>query len=227
MDAMPRPRPPYLHRETTRHGRPVWYVRVDRGSRVRLHGDYGSPEFQAAYEAAIGGRPAPSRAAFKAQSLGWLIERYRESSAWANLSHATRRRRERILLAITETAGKTAFSRVDRNAIERGIERRNRYGARHFLQTMRGLFQWAVRAKLAYADPTKELKSSFPPLTAITFGPMRNVPHSRPAGRAEHGSVWLSMYCCSPGFDVVTLSGSVDHTLRMGLRIFERKRRGK
>jgi hypothetical protein len=132
------------HRETTRHGRAVWYVRVDRGQRVRLHGDYGSPEFQAAYEAAISGRPAPSRAAFKAQSLGWLIERYRESNAWTRLSQSTRRRRERILWAIAETAGKTALSRIDRNAIERGIERRNQYGARHFLQTMRGLFQWAV-----------------------------------------------------------------------------------
>jgi hypothetical protein len=101
-------------------------VRVDRGKRIRLHGDYGSPEFQAAYEAAINGKPASSRAVFKAQSLGWLIERYRESSAWANLSQATRRRRERILLAITENAGKTALWRIDRNAIERGIERRNR-----------------------------------------------------------------------------------------------------
>ena len=27
MDAMPRPRPPYLSREVTRHGRVVWYVR--------------------------------------------------------------------------------------------------------------------------------------------------------------------------------------------------------
>jgi integrase len=159
---MPRPRPPYLHRETTRHGRTAWYVRIDKGKRVRLHGDYGSPEFQAAYEAAMDGKPAPSAAAFKAQSLGWLIERYRESRAWANLSQATRRRRERILSAITETAGKTALSRIDRNAIERGIERRNRYGARHFLQTMRGLFQWAVKAKLAYTDPTKELKVILP-----------------------------------------------------------------
>jgi hypothetical protein len=83
--------------------------------------------------------------AFKAESLGWLIERYRESTAWTNLSRATRHRRERILLAITATAGKTASSRIDRSAIERGIERRNQYGARHFLQTMRGLFQWAIK----------------------------------------------------------------------------------
>jgi integrase len=160
---MPRPRPPHLHRESTRHGRTVWYVRPDRGKRVRLHGEYGSPQFQAEYKAAVAGQLSPSATAFKAQSLGWLIERYRESSAWTNLSQATRLRRERILLAITATAGKTATSRIDRSAIERGIERRNQYGARHFLQTMRGLFQWAIKAKLIDADPTMELKVALPP----------------------------------------------------------------
>ena len=32
METMPRPRPPYLHREVTRHGKPVWYVRVATAS---------------------------------------------------------------------------------------------------------------------------------------------------------------------------------------------------
>jgi hypothetical protein len=63
-------------------------------------------------------------------------------------------------LAITATSRKTASSRIDRSAIERGIEQRNQYGARHFLQTMRGLFQWAIKAKLVDADPTMELKRS-------------------------------------------------------------------
>jgi integrase len=163
MDDMPRPRPPHLHREVTRHGRAVWYVRLDRGKRVRLHGDYGSPEFQTAYEAAMAGKPAPDATKkFNVQSLGWLIDRYRESSAWANLSPATRRRREHILSGIADQAGTAALSRIDRKAIERGIERRNQYGARHFLQTMRGLFQWAVKAGLAGGDPTTELKVTLP-----------------------------------------------------------------
>jgi hypothetical protein len=61
--------------------------------------------------AACVGQLAPSTAAFKAQSLGWLIERYRESTACTTLSPATRRRRERILLAATNTAGKTLHRR--------------------------------------------------------------------------------------------------------------------
>ena len=52
---MPRPRPPHLHRETNRHGNVVWYVRVGKGPRIRIKGIYGTPEFEAAYRAAING----------------------------------------------------------------------------------------------------------------------------------------------------------------------------
>ncbi len=160
---MPRPRPPFLHRQVTRHGRAVWYVRVGRGSRIRLRAEYATPEFWAAYEAAIAGKLASGDSAkFNARSLGWLIERYRESSAWAKLSQATRAQRERVLLAVTEKAGEISLSRIDCASIERGIERRNPYAARHFLQAMRGLFQWAMRAKLANSDPTAELKVILP-----------------------------------------------------------------
>jgi hypothetical protein len=38
---MPRPRPPYLRHETTRHKKRVWYVRVGDGPRIRLKADYG------------------------------------------------------------------------------------------------------------------------------------------------------------------------------------------
>ena len=160
---MPRPRPPFLHRQITRHGRAVWYVRVAKGPRIRLRAEYGTPEFWAAYEAAVAGKFASGdRAKFKAHSLGWLAERYRESRAWAKLSQATRAQRERVLLAVARSAGKTTLSRIDREAIERGIERRNPHAARHFLQAMRGLFQWAVRAKLAGNDPTAELNVILP-----------------------------------------------------------------
>ena len=162
MEAMPRPRPPFLHRQTTRHGRAVWYVRIQKGSRIRLRAEYGTSEFWADYEAAIAGKLSLRPITFNAQSLGWLIERYRDSTAWAKLSQATRRQRERVLSSALKTAGKTSLSRIDCWTIERGIERRNPYAARHFLQAMRGLFQWAVKAKLASNDPTAELKVILP-----------------------------------------------------------------
>ena len=54
---MPRKLPPFLHREITRHKRPVWYFRRGKGPRVRIPGEFNSVEFLAAYDAALNGRP--------------------------------------------------------------------------------------------------------------------------------------------------------------------------
>jgi integrase len=139
-------------------------VRVGKGPRTRILGDYGSPEFLAAYKAAVAGTPVSGEAKFNARTLGWLIERYRECAAWAKLSNATRRQREGILRSILKTAGAELLSRVDHAAIEKGIARRadRAHAARHFLQTMRGLFQWAVKAEHVEKDPTRELKTIRP-----------------------------------------------------------------
>jgi hypothetical protein len=50
---VPRPRPSHLHRETTRHGKTVWYVRVDKGPRIRLLAEFGSPDFDGEYQAEV------------------------------------------------------------------------------------------------------------------------------------------------------------------------------
>jgi len=50
MTDMPRPRPPFLSREVSRHGKPVWYLRRN-GKRIRLRPEFGTPEFDAEYQA--------------------------------------------------------------------------------------------------------------------------------------------------------------------------------
>lgn len=57
------PRPPHLNREVTRHGKVLWYVRIDKGPRIRV-ADYGTPEFEASYQKAqrvMVGPPEPSQ----------------------------------------------------------------------------------------------------------------------------------------------------------------------
>src|SRR5262245_17150864 len=101
---MPKPRPPHLHREETRHGAVVWYVRKGHGSRRRLKGEYGSAGFWAEYRAALEGAPETAKSA-KTNSLAWALDRYRNSSSWAVLSNATRRQRENIFRTTIKTAG--------------------------------------------------------------------------------------------------------------------------
>jgi len=158
---MPRPRPPHLHRETTRHGRKVWIVRIGKGPRFRVRGEYGTPEFDTNYQAALqtaltGDKPRQKKGEPSAGSLAWLIARYRETTAWESLSLATRRQRENIFKQVLDAAGHQPVSKVTRAQIIAGKERRKEtpFQARHFLDAMRGLFRWALQAQLIKADPT-------------------------------------------------------------------------
>jgi len=70
---MPRPRPPHLQREITRHGKAVWYVRVNRGPRVRLKAEFGTPEFDAEYRAALSGTPTRKATQSNSRLHGCLL----------------------------------------------------------------------------------------------------------------------------------------------------------
>jgi integrase len=156
---MPRPRPPHLHREITRHGKAVWYVRVGKGPRIRLRAEFGSPDFDDEYQAAVSGAARPPKNAPATTALAWLVARYRETSDWTALSTRTRRQRENIFRQIIETAGDKPFARIDAATVNAGLERRAKtpFQARHFLDTMRGLFRWAKKAGLVKVDPTTDV----------------------------------------------------------------------
>lgn len=152
---MPRPRPPHLQLEITRHGRKVWYFRRARGPRIRLRAQYGTPEFEEEYRAALAGAPA-RKAAPSVSTLAWLVARYTETTAWSDLSDATRKQRDNIFKGVLETAGLEPYAKITGATIEAGKERRARTPAqaRHFLDAMRGLFRWAKHAGHVKVDPT-------------------------------------------------------------------------
>lgn len=161
MEHVPRQRPPYLQRQTTRHGGTAWYVRVGRGPLIRIRGEYGSPDFMVQYEAAVrGDKPREHIRGVRAGSLAWLIDRYRDSSDWTGLSIATRRQRENIFRQIIKSAGSRPYTQVTEATIAAGRDRRSQtpFQARHFLDTMRGLFAWAKEAKFVNADPAIGVK---------------------------------------------------------------------
>ena len=165
MADMPRPRPPHLHREQTRHGAVVWYVRVGKGPRIRLRHAYGSPDFTAAYQAAVAGEMMPAAASkVPTGTFTWLLDRYRDSQAWAKLSTATRKQREAIFRPIVGEIGTKPFSVVTRKAMQASLDRRKDtpFQAKNFLDAMRGLFRWAVDAQHVEADPTEGIRAAKP-----------------------------------------------------------------
>src|SRR6202165_3014127 len=157
---MPRPRPPHLHREANRHGTVVWYVRVGKGPRIRIRAAYGTPEFEDAYQSAVRGeRPrGPGKAA--RGTLGWLFDLYRQTTAWTDLAKSTRYKREKIMMRVLANAAHQPVSAINEAAIIAGRERRaaTPASAQAFVDTMHGLFKWAVSVKLATSDPTLNVK---------------------------------------------------------------------
>ena len=160
---MSRPRPPYLHRVVNRHKKIVWYVWRRPGPKIRIRGEYGSKEFMAAYRAALYGEQAPETPASSPDSLSGLISRYRKSPTWREtLSEATRRQRGNIFDRIERIEGRTPVSEITSLMIKATRDKLGPGAAKHFVQTMRGLFKWAMEMELVDHDPTEGVKVARP-----------------------------------------------------------------
>ena len=156
MEAMRRKLPPFVYREKTRHGRWVFYFRRGKGRRVRLPDAFGTPEFEAAYRAALTGNATPQRTErTPPRTLKWLIERYMESAAWRQLSVATRKQRGCIFLDAIRHSSNAPFAAIRRADIQRAVDKRadTPGQANCFLKAMRGLFAWSLRNGHIEDDP--------------------------------------------------------------------------
>lgn len=153
---MPRPRPPHLQRETNRHGKTVWFVRIGKGPRTRLRQPYGTPAFDAEYLAAVSDAPAAASPSASKTSLQWLWDSYRETGDWTSLAKSTRRQRENIMLHVLKESGGKPYAAIRPKHIQDGIERRSKTpsAARNFLDTMKGMFRWARKRDHVKVDPT-------------------------------------------------------------------------
>lgn len=143
---MPRPRLPYLQKEEAR-GKTFWYFRRGHDRRVRLNGTYGSPEFLAAYRAALAEKPPSARQMRGEGTFEHLWDLYRISPTWASLSPVTRRHREQIMSSALKAAGNQPLERWTRKFIMAGCDARSATPgvARNFLATVKSLFTWAIK----------------------------------------------------------------------------------
>jgi integrase len=210
---MPRPRPPHLLRQQTRHGKVVWYVRRGHGLRVRIKGEYDSPAFWADYQAALAGAPKPSKTA-KAHTLAWALGRYRESSVWSRLSNATRRQSENIYLAVVRTAGDVPLRDITADTIKAGRERRAAvpHAANNFLKAMRRFFKWAAdpeEGRLVAINPAIGIKllrgNNKDGFHTWTNEEIERFEKQWPIGTRERLALDLLLYTCLSRGDVVRL----------------------
>ncbi len=151
---MPRSRFPFLRHEKNRHGQWRWYFRRGDGKRIRLPGEFGSPEFEAAYDAARAGQPIRKSLAPQG-TIRWLVERYKESGHFASLAPKTRANRDGIMRQVVAKGGDAAYAKVSRSSIQNGMDDRAKtpHAANNYLVAMNVLFNWAVKAGYLPANP--------------------------------------------------------------------------
>src|SRR6185312_10674801 len=115
-----------------------------------------------------GEAPTP-RGGPQKDTLAWLIKLHRASGYYTSKSEATRKKRDQIFAQVLKTSGSYPVLSVDKTAIEDARDKRRETPsqARHFVDTMRSLFKWAVESNLVKADPTIGVKTKKPNKTGF------------------------------------------------------------
>ncbi|MGV8855946.1 MAG: tyrosine-type recombinase/integrase [Devosia sp.] len=197
MSVMPRPRKPFVQREKTRHKKTVWYFRRGDGPRIRLPGDYESPEWAAAYEAALGGtKPPPPTST---GTVKWLIERYYASAKFAGLAPDTQKFRRGILDRVMKGAGHGQIRNVTRQMLAEGRDARSEtpFAAINYLKVMNQLFTFAVDAGYMTENPARGIQKPSPATTGHkpwTATDIRNFQKRWPIGTRERLAMDLAFY---------------------------------
>lgn len=154
--------PPNVTREKNRHKTPVYYYRVGKGPRVRLP-DYGTPDFDAAYQACLKGEPVSRiRGARQATAgtLRWLVIEYKQSTHFRNvIGPATQRLRDAIFRDMVEKSGDRRIKDISERDIINAREKRARTGAGHaanaFLKAIKPMFAYAKMRGWLDTDPAR------------------------------------------------------------------------
>lgn len=207
---MPKRRPPYLQKHTSRHGRVNWYVRIGRGPKIRIRGEYGSPDFINAYNAAISGQPVQSKTKLQPHTMAWLIGRYKESALWALSSPGTKKQRDHFYQGLLKTAGDVPYSAIQKIHIINAIDKRKETpgAANNYLRAVRALFKWAVDADYIKEDPTagvKKLQYQSKGFPAWTMDEVDQFRDCWPAGTRERLAMELLFWTGLRRSDVVRL----------------------
>ena len=184
---MPRPRPPHLHREVTRHGKPCGTSASVAASAFRIKAEFGTPDFDAEYQAghqraatsAKGDRVGHPCVAPRALPRNARLARSVIGNAQAARGdHSPRSSRRRALSLLQGSPAQTIVAGRDRRASTPAQ-------ARHFLETMRGTVSggpprrhWSKKTR-----PSASKIRRAPRAADSRFGPRNRLRHMSAAGR--------------------------------------------
>jgi hypothetical protein len=156
---------PYVQDLRDRHGHQRYYFRRPGFARMTLPGSPGSPEFVAAYRAAVDGGAAPVERPLvgEARSPSGSVSRaiagyYRHNSFAQELAQETQKSRRNILEGFRREYGDMPIAKLKRSHIELLIGEKTPNMQRNWLKTLRGLMKFAVAVGLVGGDPTADIR---------------------------------------------------------------------
>lgn len=158
---MPRRRRPYEIREKNRHGKYVWYFRRPGHKRTRLRGDYNSPEYIAAYNAAFAGKLVVQAVGRPSTgTVAWLVDQYKGSAHWKGLRASTQRVRNGILKSFVDKSGAEPFNAIRKHHMQAAMDAKadQPFAADNALKTIRKVFEWAVSVDHIQVNPCDGVK---------------------------------------------------------------------
>jgi integrase len=155
---MTRPLPRYVNAFTVK-GRRYYYFRRPGMDAIRLP-DFGTPEFEIAYRAALQIElPAPGSDQTLPGSVNAAIVSYYASKAtFQTLAPATQMLRRVYLESFREKYGKNAIASMRPEFVVQMIDRMTPSSAHNWLRAIRGLMQHAIATGLCKTDPTQGVK---------------------------------------------------------------------
>lgn len=112
----------FVVEDVDRHGNVRLYFRRAGQPKVRLPGPLGSPDFLAAYKAAVDGKPlaTPKRAGnVAANSLAWLCREYYQTAVFKRLARDTQRVRRSHLDRFCAKNGDVPYKMIDTRSLRK------------------------------------------------------------------------------------------------------------
>lgn len=147
----------YVKEYRDRTGKVRRYFRRAGSPATPLPGAPGSPEFVAAYSAALAGFVAvrgPERVA-AAGSVSQAIAEYYAHNSFLALALGTRQHRRAILERFRAEHGDKRLAMLEPRHVEKMLGAMKPFAARNWLKALRGLMVFAVKTGLRRDDPTE------------------------------------------------------------------------
>lgn len=156
--------PRFTHGYVDRHGKPRWYLRRRGCPNIPLPGLPWSPEFMAAYEAALNGQGRRSEiGASRTQpgSVSALVVKFYRSAEWAGLASSTQITYRGILERFRAEHGDKPVALLQRENVRTILARKaaTPHAANNLRKLIRLLMRFAIEEGWRRDDPTIEVRA--------------------------------------------------------------------